>query len=77
MPTYSRVSHLGDMNAPWGRVIQLQEVEFTGGTEMLRLRIREGRRITDLELTPDIAAQLGQKLAAWAGTRETGPGEDN
>lgn len=65
MPTYTRVTDLGEMNVPWGRVIQMQEVEYTGGEIMLRLRIREGRRITDLELTPEIAGDLGNKLVSW------------
>jgi Family of unknown function (DUF6967) len=72
VPTYTRVSDLGDMNVPWGRVIQLQDVEYTGGETMLRLRIREGRRITDLELTAEIADELGRKMLSWAKASSSG-----
>ena len=70
MPTYSRVSDLGELEAPWGRIIQIQEVEYTGGAVMIRLRIREGRRITDLELTPDVAGDLGGKLVSWGAVQD-------
>jgi hypothetical protein len=56
--------------AAWGRVIRLQEVEITGGLVMLRVRIREGRRFTDLELGCQDAERLARSLSAWVGKAE-------
>lgn len=66
MPTYSRVTDLEEVEAPWGRFVRLQEIEYQGGEIMLRVRIREGHRFTDLELTRELAADLGRSLSAWA-----------
>lgn len=52
--------------APWGREVKVQEVEYDGQVPMLRLRIREGKRLTDLELAPDGARHLAAILTAWA-----------
>jgi len=68
VPTFSRVTELDEFAAPWGRAIRLQEVEITGGLVMLRVRIQEGRRFTDLELGAPEAEHLGRLLLAWAGT---------
>jgi len=73
VPTYSRVVDLKEFTAPWGRTIRLQEVEITGGLVMLRVRIQEGRRFTDLELGKPEAEHLGRMLLDWAA--ETPEGE--
>jgi len=70
LQTYARVSDIEEFNAPWGRVIRLQEIEYTGGTVMLRVRIREGRRFTDLELTDDAARHLARALLGWTEARQ-------
>lgn len=71
MPTFVRVDDLEEFNVPWGRVIRLQEVEYQGGTLMMRVRIREGRRITDLELSTETARHLAEALTAWADSADT------
>ena len=53
MHTCSRVTEIDEVEAPWGRNVRVQEVEFEGGAVMLRVRIREGKRFTDLEMTRD------------------------
>lgn len=66
MPTFTRVTDLQEFETPWGKFVRFQEIELADGTVMLRLRIREGRRFTDLELTPEIAEKLGLVLTDWA-----------
>lgn len=66
LPTYARVTDLDQFEAPWARVVRLQEIEYEGGVVMMRMRIREGRRITDLELTVETARHLAEELGAWA-----------
>jgi hypothetical protein len=52
---------------PWGREVRVQELEYEGGMRMLRLRIREGKRFTDLEVGPEGARQLVAILNDWVG----------
>ena len=54
------------ISAPWNKDIDLQEREYDGGFKMIRLRIKEGRRITDLELDSSTAGRLGDFLRTWA-----------
>jgi hypothetical protein len=65
VPTYLNVTDLEEFEVPWGRWVRLQEVTYAGGLTMLRVRIREGSRFTDLELTPEAAGHLSGRLAAW------------
>ena len=76
MPTYTRVTDLQEIETPWGKFVRFQELELPDGTVMLRLRIREGRRFTDLELTSEVARTLGRFLGEWAeGRNPTGTPE--
>ena len=70
MSIYSDVKELERIDAPWGREVRLQEVEIDGGLRILRVRIREGRRFTDLELTREKAIEVGAAIVAWG--REAG-----
>ena len=60
------VSDLDEIEAPWGKKIRMQNLRFEEGMSLLRLRIREGRRITDLELDPDTARRVAAFLSEWA-----------
>ncbi len=65
------------ISAPWNKDIDLQEREYEGGFKVIRLRIREGRRITDLELDSLTAARLGDFLNAWAGNNPPPDAEES
>ncbi len=52
--------------APYGREVELQEVLFEGGMKLLRLRIREGKRFTIMDLDPDTAAHWARVMGDWA-----------
>ncbi len=60
------VVRLERFQAPYGREVELQEVLFEGGMKLLRLRIREGKRFTIMDLDPDTAAHWGGALSEWA-----------
>ena len=60
------IRELEVVQAPWAKTVELAEAEFDGGFKMIRLRIREGKRITDLELDFETAGALAEKLAAWS-----------
>ena len=54
------------IQAPYGRVIRLDEVEFEGGMRLLRVTIREGARFTILDLDASATAQWGRAMCDWA-----------
>jgi hypothetical protein len=64
---------LADFTAPFGRDVVLQDVTHESGMRMLRVRIREGRRFTIMDLDADTAAQWGQLMLDWAAN--AGPAE--
>ena len=60
---------LGELELPWAKQASIQEITYEGGMAMLRVRIKEGRRFTDVEMMPDDAAKLADLLSGWANTR--------
>jgi hypothetical protein len=64
------VTRLERIEAPYGRELELHEVAYESGMKLLRLRIREGRRFTIMELDASTAAHLGGALSAWAKRHE-------
>lgn len=52
--------------APWNKHITVQDVVHEQGMAFLRLRIKEGKRYTDLELDPETARHLMALMADWA-----------
>ncbi len=65
------VTRLERIEAPYGRELELHEVLYESGMRLLRMRIREGRRFTILELDAATAAHLGGAMRAWAERSET------
>lgn len=55
--------------APFGREVRLDEVRFESGMRLLRVTIREGRRITVLDVDADTALAWAQAMRLW-GERE-------
>ena len=66
MALYTVLGDLDSFDAPWGKKVVLQKVEYEGGMVMLRVRIKEGSRFTLLDLDGESAGRLGQGLLAWA-----------
>ncbi|HEC14743.1 MAG TPA: hypothetical protein ENI72_03195 [Rhodospirillales bacterium] len=73
--TDQTVTDLGGLQAPWNKEMTFQEVAYEGGYKMFRIRIKEGRRFTDLELDPDTALRFGALLKDWAGKNTGTPAE--
>ena len=69
-----RVTSIGRLAAPWGKEIELQELAYDNGFAFLRLRIREGRRFTDLDLDATTALGLTAALDGWTRGRPGGKG---
>ena len=66
MALYTVLGDLDAFDAPWGKKIVVQKVEYEGGLVLLRVRIKEGSRFTLLDLDPAGAKRLAQILSAWA-----------
>lgn len=61
------VTPLTKIDAPYGRKLVLESVEYPGDMRMLRINIREGRRFTVLEIDEETALRWGTAMSAWAG----------
>ncbi len=72
MPAHQSVTGLDKIQAPWNKQITVEEVTYEGGFTMVRLRIKEGRRFTDLELDPETASRLAKILASWCANTDNG-----
>lgn len=59
------VRDLTTIAAPWGREISLRAAVHGSGMRTLKLRIREGRRFTDLDLDDETARALTAALTDW------------
>jgi len=59
------VAPLDEFDAPYGRKIKLEAIDYESGLRLLRLRIREGSRFTVMELDEATARRLMATLAAW------------
>jgi hypothetical protein len=60
------VTDLETIEAPWNKQVFVQEVTYEGGFKMIRLRIKEGKRFTDLELDGATAGRLAASLQSWS-----------
>ena len=58
--------------APYRREVRLEHVVFDSGMTMLRVVVREGHRITQLDLDPETARAWGGAMVDWAAKTETG-----
>lgn len=59
--------------APYGKEVEFQQVTYDNGFSMLRLRIREGKRFTMLDLDPLTASHWLKILSEWTNKQ---PGND-
>lgn len=63
------ITDLAEFDLPYRRKAMLRRVEFDGGMSMTRLVLREGHRITQVDLDAETAIMLGEALIG-AATRE-------
>jgi hypothetical protein len=66
-----RVELLTEFGAPYGRSVRLEQVEYESGLCMLRVRIREGRRFTVMDLDRETASLWAAAMSSWAGGPRT------
>jgi len=61
------IKELFAFELPYRRKAAIREVTFDSGMKMARLVLREGTRITQVDLDKDAAAAIGQALIDAAG----------
>jgi len=64
--TDEKIQDLAKLEAPFGREIICQDVVHESGLRMLRIRIREGKRFTILDIDPATAANWSQIMETWS-----------
>lgn len=64
--TDTELTELASFDLPYSRKAELRQVTFDGGMTMLRLVLREGKRITQVDLDADSAQAIAQEMANWA-----------
>jgi len=62
--TDATLTDLGEFELPYNRKAMLRRVDHESGLQMVRLILREGRRITQIDLDADAAQELGDALRA-------------
>jgi hypothetical protein len=63
---------IGEIAAPYGRKVRLDEIAYESGMTLLRVTIREGGRYTILEIDPVTADQWGRLMVDWAAAASAG-----
>ena len=61
-PGEPEVTSLGKIAAPWGKEITIEALRYPSGLQLARLRIREGRRFTVLDVDRPTAQRLADML---------------
>jgi len=59
------ITNLITIKAPWNKTVTVQNIHYVDSMNMLRLRIQEGKRFTDLELDLQSLKELNAVLTDW------------
>lgn len=60
------------LDAPYRREVRLEEALFESGMKMFRVIIREGHRITQIDLDAETAARWAGIMGDWAAKQPAG-----
>lgn len=69
----AEVIDIGRTMAPWGRELVVQALLYESGMRLARLRIREGRRFTVLDVDAPTARWLAEMLEKALRSSEAHP----
>ena len=73
--TDGNLTDLAELDLPFGRRALVREVRHESGLRLVRLVLREGKRITQVDLDEASAQELAEILAAAAQTPADTPQE--
>lgn len=63
----AEVREIGRASAPWGKELVVQALSYSSGLRIARIRIREGRRFTVLDLDDAAARWLTETIGKALG----------
>lgn len=69
-PRAEDVRSLERFAIPYGKEVEHMEVVYENGFPMLRVRIKEGKRFTMIDLDPETADAWGRRMQEWARGRD-------
>ena len=64
------VTPMAQWDLAFAKKAALKHVEYDSGMKLLRMTIREGKRITDVNFHGDAARQIGKAMIDWADAHE-------
>lgn len=70
------VKDIAALDLPFGRRARVREVSYESGLRLVRLVLREGTRITQVDLDAESARALADALNAGAEMASAGPAPD-
>lgn len=70
------VTDIEQIEAPYRRLVLLQDVAHESGLKLLRIRIREGTRFTILDLDAATAQRWAALMAQWAADNQSSAGDE-
>ena len=72
MPDHKSITDMEVIQAPWSKELTISDIEYEGGFKMLRIRIKEGKRFTDLELDTETAGHIAEMMGKWVKENKAG-----
>lgn len=64
------IKDLGEIEAPYGKLITFKDVTFDNGFKFMRIRIKEGKRFTDMDLDKDTVKLIQAQFSDWLSVNE-------
>ncbi len=57
---------IGRWDLAFGKKIAVKDIEYDSGMHLLRMTVREGTRITDVNFHAEAAVEIGNAMLKWA-----------
>ena len=64
------IKELAQIEAPYGKQISLNKVTYDNGFSLIRMRIKEGKRFTDMDLDINTVKTLDSIFSQWIDEEE-------
>jgi len=71
MDDIEQINELAQIDAPYGKKITLNSVSYDNGFNLIRLRIKEGKRFTDMDLDVNTVKELETVFSTWLSKQAT------
>ncbi|MCP4072103.1 MAG: hypothetical protein GY742_10255 [Hyphomicrobiales bacterium] len=60
------VTPIAQWDLAFAKKASLKDIEYESGMHLLRMTIREGKRITDVNFHAEAALEIGEAMVRWA-----------